>query len=361
MVSTEFPPLPGGIGRHAFDLCHELNKLGYKLHVITNSRNSLSAFKDLEFDKTCAFEISRVTRYKFSVLTYTMRIILVLRLLNKFKFNVVFLSGKFSLWLAPLIKFVLPDCNLIAITHGTELSGKGLGIFLTKNGLKNANNIVSVSNYTKSLALKLVPNKQIIVIHNGINQKRIPSNLPKVKLKGSPRIITVGNISKRKGQHNVINALPNLKIIFPNIIYHIIGLPTEWDKVKSLAKELDVEDSIEYHGVVSDDYLWGSLNSSDIFVMLSEKLENGDVEGFGIAIIEANHLGLPSIGSNNSGIVDAINNGFSGRLVPSNDPVAFCEAFQEIIINYEKYSQNARTWSEEFHWNQIINQYIQIL
>ena len=36
---------------------------------------------------------------------------------------------------------------------------------------------------------------------------------------------------------------------------------------------------------------------SDIFIMMSEMTESGDVEGFGIAIIEANSLGLPSIGT----------------------------------------------------------------
>ena len=46
--------------------------------------------------------------------------------------------------------------------------------------------------------------------------------------------------------------------------------------------------------------------ASDVFVMLSSPTSTGDVEGFGIAIIEANALSLPSIGAKDCGIEDAL-------------------------------------------------------
>ena len=35
------------------------------------------------------------------------------------------------------------------------------------------------------------------------------------------------------------------------------------------------------------------IYNSNIFIMLSDNLESGDVEGFSIAILEANYFGLP--------------------------------------------------------------------
>ena len=72
---------------------------------------------------------------------------------------------------------------------------------------------------------------------------------------------------------------------------------------------------------------------SEIFIMMSEMTESGDVEGFGIAIIEANSLGLPSIGTLGSGIEDAIENNFSGVLVNNNQKEVYASV-KKIIESY---------------------------
>ena len=38
LVTSEFPPLPGGIGKHAFDLATSLAELGHNICVFTNAR-----------------------------------------------------------------------------------------------------------------------------------------------------------------------------------------------------------------------------------------------------------------------------------------------------------------------------------
>ena len=95
--------------------------------------------------------------------------------------------------------------------------------------------------------------------------------------------------------------------------------------------------------------------------MLSENLENGDFEGFGIAILEAMSMGLPAIGSINTGIEDAISNHTSGVLVNSNNVEEIDNAVGEILENYSRYSKNAKEWSGKFNWNKVIEQYIQLL
>jgi len=95
--------------------------------------------------------------------------------------------------------------------------------------------------------------------------------------------------------------------------------------------------------------------------MLSENLKNGDVEGFGIALLEANALGIPSIGASKCGIEDAIDNYSSGIVVDNNNPKAIKNAVQTILNSYPDYSNNAISWSHNFTWDKIINQYIKIL
>jgi phosphatidylinositol alpha-1,6-mannosyltransferase len=48
IISSEFPPLPGGIGNHAYLLANYLHKKGYEISVLTDFR---SAQKDNLFDQ----------------------------------------------------------------------------------------------------------------------------------------------------------------------------------------------------------------------------------------------------------------------------------------------------------------------
>ena len=70
--------------------------------------------------------------------------------------------------------------------------------------------------------------------------------------------------------------------------------------------------------------LYEIYNQADIFIMLSQNDIKFDVEGFGIAILEANLLGIPAIGSRDTGIEDAIVHNETGKLV---DPYSVEEIF----------------------------------
>src|SRR5690606_30446644 len=234
--------------------------------------------------------------------------------------DIIIASGKFPLWLVAFVSLFFPSKKIVVVLHGSELRAGGVvGKLLTKWGLKRYDKLIAVSHFTKNLALERQPKVTISVINNGFAPK-ISEAITDEAQKSALSLITVGNVTSRKGQQNVIKALPALKANFPDIVYHIVGLPTEKEKFLKLAKELLVEDAVIFHGVLSDETLFKRLSASTVFCMLSDHLSNGDVEGFGIAVLEANHLGLPAIGSKDSGIADAIRDGFSGKLVDPHNP-----------------------------------------
>ena len=65
----------------------------------------------------------------------------------------------------------------------------------------------------------------------------------------------------------------------------------------------------------------------------SSPTATGDVEGFGIAILEANALGIPAIGALGCGIEDAIENYSSGILINYLDTEAFKNALSGCNLN----------------------------
>lgn len=352
IITSEFPPLPGGIGNHAYFLADYLHNNGYEISVLTDYRSEI---EDDIFDKKQDFNIFRVKRRQFKQWN---RLVKAFSLVKENK-NII-LSGKFSLWMGGILSLILKN-NYIAVLHGSELKAGGkFSKWLTKWSLKRFAKIIAVSNFTKNIALKINSKLKIEVINNGFNLFDERLNAVK-KIIGNPKIVTVGNVTYRKGQQNVIAILPFLKEIFPEIHYHCIGIPTEKKAFLTLAQSLAVQDNITFHGALPETELVAVLKESDVFFMLSDVLKNGDVEGFGIALLEANALGLPAIGSNNSGIVDAIKSGFSGEVVSPKNQDEIVKAFQKIMIHYKQYSKNAKLWSSHFTWDKIGKKYIELI
>jgi phosphatidylinositol alpha-1,6-mannosyltransferase len=361
LLSSEFPPLPGGIGNHAYHLAEQLVKNGYDITICTNQRSSFLA-DDLEFDHKQSFAIHRIRRYSFSIWTYVQRIWMTFQMLISNKSDTIIASGKFSLWQGAFLKLFFSRKQFVAVVHGSELfAGNSISKGMTRWSLNQFDVVIAVSQFTKNLALSINSKWDITVINNGFSVPNNIAEVSEIQLKGYPKLVTVGNVTYRKGQHNLIDALPKIKQQFPEVHYHIVGLPTERKAFEKRAQELGVFDLVSFHGALPDEQLFPFLASCDVFVMLSERLNNGDVEGFGIAVLEANALGLPAIGSSDSGIADAIQDNYSGKLVEANDIAAINSALETIMNDYERYSSNAKDWSKGFEWTVVIKNYLKLM
>ncbi|MCB0464638.1 MAG: glycosyltransferase family 4 protein, partial [Aequorivita sp.] len=352
---SEFPPQPGGIGNHAYNLAKGLQSNGFEVKLVCDTR-SINGEAEKVFDKRLPFQVVRIPRRKMILFSYLNRVKTAF-LFNQ-KSEIVICSGKFSLWLGAFLTLFFKK-EFVAIIHGSEIRLPNMmQRKLTDWSLKRFDKIIAVSNYTRSLISHLSL-KNITVIPNGFDLEA--SSAIKVKNEPIPIIITVGNVTQRKGQHNVINALPLLLKRYPDLKYYIVGIPTERDRLEKLALDLNVEKAMVFFGKVSEEKKIELLQQADVFVMLSETTQEGDAEGFGIAILEANALGIPAIGALGCGIEDAINDGISGKLINNKDPKQFAEALEEILNNYETYSQRAKKWSQDFTWEKVIRLYIEIL
>lgn len=357
-MTSEFPPQPGGIGNHSYHLASQLYKNGYEVLVIADQRSEKGDEEEV-FDAFLSFEVKRIALTRPRILMYFYRVWALFKHLKQS--HHVMATGKFPLWSVALGSLFFKR-NYLAVIHGTEVNFKPylLRHSITRS-LKQFDTIVAVSNYTNTLVAPM--KTPIEVIPNGVDasDQRLELEIRAKKLKGHPILTTVGNVTARKGQQHVIAHLPSLVKQFPELHYHCIGLTTEVPQALKLAKDLNVEANVTFHGRVSDAELHHFLSETDIFVMLSSETVTGDVEGFGIAILEANVFGVPAIGAKGCGIEDAIANGVSGLLVDPLDADAFLEAIQEIIANKKTYRNEALSWAKQHDWATIIHQYIALL
>lgn len=357
IVTSEFPPQPGGIGNHAYHLALSLREANYNVQVIADQR-SLTGEEEAVFDKTLPFTVVRIQRYEKRFKMYLKRIFAT----NKSFSNAshVIATGKFSLWNVAFIN-LFKKRKTLAVVHGSEVNFKS--VLLKKSidtALKKMDTIVAVSMYTKSLISHL--NKEVVVIPNGIQLENWETEgLPEIIVKGNPVLTTVGRVSTRKGQLQVIKQIPELLKQFPELQYHCVGIPTEAADFLKEAKTLGVASHITFHGSVTDVVLKQILLKTDVFVMLSTESETGDVEGFGIAILEANALGIPAIGSLNCGIEDAIKPNVSGVLIDGENTMQFTKGIGSILQSKEMFSAEAKKWAKQHDWSTIIKRYIALL
>jgi len=364
ILSNEFPPGPGGIGNHAWNLSRSLNKK-IAVDVLTVSDYS-DAQSCLLFDRKEKINITRFKRYSFSLFTFIHRIILTIKLIKKNNYTHCILTGYFSLITCSLIQIINKRINKIGILHGSELiQPKLLRRFLLINALKNLNVIIAVSQYTDGLLpINILRDQKKYIISNGVNTDLLNfqfSSKSKIKLLGYPCLVTVGSITERKGQINLIRALPEIKKKFPNVHYHCIGLAIE---IKDFIDEVEKQNmtaSVTIHGMIPNNQLSNIYKQSDILIMLSQNKIKSCVEGFGIAILEANLFGVPALGSKNTGIEDAIVNKKTGLLIDPYSIEEIVEGIEHLFQNKNKYSQDVRTWALDHNWSNISDKYLKVI
>ena len=98
--------------------------------------------------------------------------------------------------------------------------------------------------------------------------------------------------------------------------------------------------------------------TSDIFMMLSENQPDGDVEGFGIAILEANIYSLPAIGAVGCGIEEAICPGINGELVDGDDVASISGTVMKILEQTGEYSRGIKEWIRCHDWSILIDDFL---
>ncbi len=365
IVTSEFPPGPGGIGNHAHNLSYFLVKRNYSVEVITFKRFDS---KMEEYSKPVpGLNIVRINKQKSRFLNYFLFTRTIYLSIREHQKVVILCSGRNPLIAGGIFKLVFTKIKFILVTHGgLDVKPKNwlLRLIITTL-IKNYDQIVSVSNFTaKCISRNISTN--IKIINNGINVDKIEDNINHKNIKINKRkienlsLITIGRISERKGQNNVIRALPSIIEKFPNTHYHIVGIPDQLDDILLEIRFLSLGDHCTIHGEMSDKEMFDLLNTMDIFMFLSDQTEDGDFEGFGIAVIEANLLGLPAIGSKDSGISDAIVNNRTGFLVNQKNNDQILESILRIIKDYNNFSKNAKQHALKYSWENVVDQYIDL-
>ncbi len=336
LLSTEFPPGPGGIGMHAYQLAHHLAARGWSVTVATPQAYVAAAAR-ADFNRRQPFVVVTLPERDAGPLWPAARLRALAEAMGAARPDILLASGRRALWTAALLERLYRR-PYVAVGHGSEFhSGSALPRALTGRGIAAAAAVVAVSEYTASLVRAAGCPRELVVIPNAADGERFRPGQDTAALRrelaldGRRVLLTVGRVGARKAQDVVIRALPRVLAVHPDVVYVMAGLPEKRAEFAALAESLGVAQALRFTGLAEDALLPVLYNLADVFVLVSRRTAAGDVEGYGIVVQEAALCGTPAVVSRGCGLTEAIREGETGVSVPPDDPEATAAALIALL------------------------------
>ena len=180
-------------------------------------------------------------------------------------------------------------------------------------------------------------------------------------LSEGPTVLCVGRLVRRKGvAWFVERVVPRLVEQIPEVSVIVVGSGPDRERIARVRREVGLERSVVTLGRVADDVLDAVYAASDVFAMPNIPT-TGDMEGFGIAALEASVAGLWVLAANLDGIPDAIHNGLNGALLPPLDAAAWASRLADMLgdpLACRRAGTLGREFTlEHFRWSTTADRY----
>ncbi len=287
--------------------------------------------------------------------------------------DVILFSSMVSASLARLTRNKI-DVPMVTINHGQDVK-MPISMYqkFVPSVFEALDGVISVSRATREECIKrgMDPDKGIALpngfdlshakdIPNKLDSRKELEHLFNIDLQNKSLLLTVGRQVKRKGHEWFITEV--LPKINSEVVYIAIGEGPEHCRLIEVQKELPHKNKIIFVGKQPDDILQKAYAAADVFVMPNIPIE-GDMEGFGIVLLEANLASTPAVAADLEGIKDVVENGKNGYKIPVRDSEAFASKIDETLnMNYLALSKSSRNYViQNFAWNRVAERYISYL
>jgi len=359
VITNDFPPRPGGIQTFGYELVRRFEP--GQVSVLTSSWDGAT-----EFDAAQKF---MTVRAKTKTLLPDKRTLAMAReiIIANNVTRVLFGAAAPLGLLAPSLR-KLGVKNIVAMTQGHEAGWAmtpGMKQALRKIG-NDVDYLTYISEYThekisRALSPSAASNMRRVV--PGVSTTEFsPTNLTagsalrsSIGWANRPVIVCVSRLMTRKGQDQLIQALPQVLKVVPMASLIIVGDGPYRKHLEKLTADLGLRDNVHFTGKVDQAQLANWYAAGDVFAMPCRTRVGGwDVEGLGIVFLEASATGLPVIVGNSGGAVDAVLDGETGFLVNGNNLSEIRDRLIELLTNQDlakRMGSAGRNWvAQEWTW-----------
>jgi len=166
-----------------------------------------------------------------------------------------------------------------------------------------------------------------------------------------PVLLYVGRIEPLKGIDILIRAAAQTEGRFRLLVVGGDGKDAERkEELRRLAQELGIAGNVIFQDAVSHDRLPLYYNAADVCVVPSY------YESFGLVALEAMACGVPVVASRVGGLLETVQDGRTGYLVPWRCPEPFAERLELLLANEplrRSLGRMARGAVERFRWTEV--------
>ena len=404
-ITLEYPPVHGGVASYYVGLMGELERQGHVVRVIADDGGYSYDHSQLPSPglrpPSPAGRGEGEGTWRGALLSrwiwprWLRGYVTVRATIKKEKPDVLFVGQVLPLGtVAYLLRRRVP---YVVFTHGMDVlmaQKSWRKRQLVKKIFTHARCIVANSEFTKSEVAKMMSGKKLTIVNNlpsavvvypcpdqniatEVRQEEVEVLRHRLGLSGKRVLLTLGRVVSRKGHDLVLRALPEILKHVPNVIYVVAGdgpdlgrlqkmvndpHPTPLPKGEGSRRQGEgLQSSVRFVGSVSDSERPLYYALCDLFVMPSRQ-EGADVEGFGLAFLEAALFGKPSIGGRSGGVPEAILDGKTGALVDPNDANALARTVVQLLHSdrlRHELGQNAKARAmHEFRWERQVERLI---
>jgi L-malate glycosyltransferase len=365
VLNHEFPPIGGGGGRAAEDICRGLARRGHDVTVLTTYLKGLPPKEKKDGYQIVRIPSLRIQPFRASFVVMAAYVFAglwpgyrAIRLLRPDVIHVHFAvpAGVLAWALSKLsgIPYVL-TVHLGDVPGGvTEKTGEWFRWVypFTRLIWRNASHIAAVSEFTRSLALENY-SVDIQVIPNGVDVAALKPK--RICLNDPPRIIFAGRFMPQKNPLQVVHTLNEMREL-PWQCF-MIGDGPLLEDVKQAVAENGLQDRFQFTGWLGGTGVLDLFDKSDILFMPSLS------EGLPVVGVEALAKGLAIIASQVGGFVDIVANRENGFLIQPEDVAGFSIALRALLSDEDlllscRYASLEK--AQRFDINHIVEQYEQI-
>jgi phosphatidyl-myo-inositol dimannoside synthase len=226
---------------------------------------------------------------------------------------------------------------IILVTHGIDAWSNIRG--LRRRALRAVDQILCVSRYTQlriEQQAPEIPRDRYVLFPNALNvsweqlihSNAEPARSPSERHLPERFLLSVSRLSRHdryKGIGTVLETLPMLED--SQIHYVIAGEGDDRRFLQWIACDFGLRERVHFVGAVSDAELAELYRRCTAFVLPSGK------EGFGLVYLEAMYFGAPVVAAAEKGVLDVVQDGRNGLLVPFGDTVRLKAALDRIIAD----------------------------
>lgn len=275
-------------------------------------------------------------------------------------------------WLIPqglvaaVCTWLYPSVRVLGTVHGGDYNGfsRGLKRRLLRWSVNSMDRITVVSHALRRGIEEVAPGLRSEVMPMGIDTQLFHPDKRDNGLKdrlnaNGPLFLFVGGLVQRKGIIELIEAMPHVLTLRPEVHLAIIGPGPLRDRMEQRCHELGISSAVTFLGAIPNRELPPYFASADIFILPSHS------EGFGLVYAEALSSGTLAIAADLPPVHDIIADNETGFFLEDHRPETIANKLIEVLHRNAAHASIKERGRQHvvanFDWTTVATKYSELL